>query len=58
MSENYNMQVDCGAQCTQGGHSRRTHDETGRLTLTVKKEASGMWEKLKKTEKIVNFVIL
>ncbi|XP_046971855.1 uncharacterized protein LOC124538730 isoform X1 [Vanessa cardui] len=31
--------VDCGAQCTQG-HTRRSIDEAGRLTLTVKKEAS------------------
>ncbi|XP_047537864.1 uncharacterized protein LOC125071587 [Vanessa atalanta] len=31
--------VDCGAQCTQG-HTRRSLDEAGRLTLTVKKEAS------------------
>lgn len=51
------MQVDCGAQCTQGGHSRRTHDETGRLTLTVKKEASGICEELENTEKIVNIVM-
>ncbi|CAH2095524.1 unnamed protein product [Euphydryas editha] len=32
--------VDCGAQCTQGGHSRRIQNDAGRLTLTVKKEAS------------------
>ncbi|XP_050354962.1 uncharacterized protein LOC126776471 isoform X2 [Nymphalis io] len=31
--------VDCGAQCTQG-HTRRSLDDAGRLTLTVKKEAS------------------
>ncbi|XP_045779569.1 uncharacterized protein LOC123877107 [Maniola jurtina] len=32
--------VECGAQCTQSGHTRRVLDDTSRLTLTVKKEAS------------------
>ncbi|CAH0731273.1 unnamed protein product, partial [Brenthis ino] len=32
--------VDCGAQCTQGGRTRRGIDDASRLTLTVKKEAS------------------
>ncbi|XP_069362073.1 uncharacterized protein [Maniola hyperantus] len=33
--------VQCSAQCTQSGHTtRRVLDDTSRLTLTVKKEAS------------------
>ncbi|XP_052744251.1 uncharacterized protein LOC112054205 [Bicyclus anynana] len=32
--------VECGAQCSQSGRPRRVLDDAGRLTLTVKKEAS------------------
>ncbi|CAH2227177.1 jg14582 [Pararge aegeria aegeria] len=44
--------VECGAQCSQGGRTRRVLDDASRLTLTVKKEASGKISKYEKDVKL------